>query len=113
MTVSQDGRIALTLWKVRERFEKFTLLDIEIKTGRTHQIRVHLASINHPVVGDPTYNEGRDNNVADLNIRKALSGLNRQFLHAQKLSFTHPKTAERVTFTVDLPSELNQFLDKL
>ena len=113
MTVSQDGRSALTLWKVRQRFEKFTLLDIEIKTGRTHQIRVHLASINHPVVGDPTYNEGRDNNVADLNIRKAINGLNRQFLHAEKLSFTHPKTGERLNLTADLPSELNQFLDKL
>lgn len=113
MTVSQDGRSALTLWKVRQRFEKFTLLDIEIKTGRTHQIRVHLASINHPVVGDPTYNEGRDNTVADLNIRKALSGLNRQFLHARKLSFTHPKTNERLTFTADLPFELKQFLSKL
>jgi 23S rRNA pseudouridine1911/1915/1917 synthase len=113
MTVSQDGRSALTLWKVRQRFEKFTLLDIEIKTGRTHQIRVHLASINNPVVGDPTYNEGRDNTVADPDIRKAIKGLNRQLLHAQQLSFTHPKTSERLTFTADLPSELNQFLDKL
>ena len=113
MTVSQDGRSALTLWKVRERFEKFTLLDVEIKTGRTHQIRVHLASINHPVVGDPTYNEGRDNTVADPNIRKAIKDLNRFFLHAQKLSFTHTKTGERLSFTADLPLELKDFLGKL
>ena len=113
MTVSQDGRTALTLWKVSQRFEKFTLLDIEIKTGRTHQIRVHLASINHPVVGDPTYNEGRDNTVANPDIRKAIQDLNRQFLHAQQLSFTHPKTGERVTFTADIPVELKELLAKL
>src|SRR3954447_23249765 len=102
MTVSQIGRSALTLWRVRQRFEKFTLLDVDIKTGRTHQIRVHLASINHPVVGDASYNEGRDNNVADLTIRKAIQSLNRQFLHAEKLSFTHPKTGELLTFTAEL-----------
>ncbi|MCA1589916.1 MAG: RluA family pseudouridine synthase [Acidobacteria bacterium] len=63
MTIAANGRYALTLWKVRRRYEKFTLLDVEIKTGRTHQIRVHLASINHPVVADEIYNEGRDKTV--------------------------------------------------
>jgi 23S rRNA pseudouridine1911/1915/1917 synthase len=113
MTVSQTGRSALTLWRVRQRFDKFTLLDIDIKTGRTHQIRVHLASINHPVVGDATYNEGRDNNVADLEIRQAIKHLGRFFLHAQTLSFTHPKTGERLTFTAELPDELTNFLSVL
>ena len=113
MTVSQTGRSALTLWRVRQRFDKFTLLDVDIKTGRTHQIRVHLASINHPVVGDATYNEGRDNNVADLDIRQAIKHLGRFFLHAQKLSFTHPKTGERLTFTAELPDELTNFLSIL
>jgi 23S rRNA pseudouridine1911/1915/1917 synthase len=113
MDVSQTGRSALTLWRVRQRFEKFTLLDVEIKTGRTHQIRVHLASINHPVVGDPTYNEGRDNTVADPKIRQAIKALNRFFLHAQKLSFTHPKSGERLTFDAELPLVLNEFLGKL
>ena len=113
MTVSQTGRSALTLWRVRQRFEKFTLLDVEIKTGRTHQIRVHFASINHPVVGDATYNEGRDNNFADLTIRQAIQSLNRFFLHAAMLSFSQPKTGERLTFTADLPVELTEFLGKL
>ena len=113
MTVSQDGRSALTVWKVRQRFEKFTLLDVEIKTGRTHQIRVHLASINHPVVGDPTYNEGRVNTIADLNVRKAIKDLHRFFLHAQALSFKHPKTGDRLSFTAEIPPALNAFLDKL
>jgi 23S rRNA-/tRNA-specific pseudouridylate synthase len=100
----------LTLWRVRQRFEKFTLLDVDIKTGRTHQIRVHLASINHPVVGDATYNEGRDNTVADMKIRKAIHDLGRFFLHAEKLSFTHPQTKEKMEFISSLPDELKAFL---
>src|SRR3954447_902348 len=98
MTVSQIGRSALTLWRVKEHFDKFTLLDVDIKTGRTHQIRVHLASINHPVVGDENYNAGRDKTVADLTIRKAIADLGRFFLHAEKLAFTHPHSGERLDF---------------
>src|SRR5687767_12550877 len=77
MTVAANGRHALSIWKVRQRFQKFTLVDVEIKTGRTHQIRVHLASINHPVVGDGTYNEGRDNTVADIDIKNAIRMMDR------------------------------------
>ncbi|HKP68946.1 MAG TPA: RluA family pseudouridine synthase [Pyrinomonadaceae bacterium] len=113
MTVSGTGRHALSFWKVRERFEKFTLVDIEIKTGRTHQIRVHLASINHPVVGDSTYNEGRDNTIADQEIKKAVEKLGRFFLHAEKLSITHPKTGERLEFNCPMPVELARLLDQI
>jgi 23S rRNA pseudouridine1911/1915/1917 synthase len=113
MAISETGRNALTLWHVRQRFEKFTLLDVEIKTGRTHQIRVHFASINHPVVGDAIYNEGRDNTVADDAIRAAIQNLNRFFLHAEKLSLTHPKSGERLVFTAALPDELTAFLQVL
>ncbi len=113
MTVAANGRHALSLWKVRQRFEKFTLLDVEIKTGRTHQIRVHLASINHPVVGDATYNEGRDNTIASSDIKNAIRKMNRFFLHAEKLSFTHPKTGETMSFELPLPTELVAFLNLL
>ncbi len=113
MTVAANGRPALSLWKVRQRFEKFTLFEVEIKTGRTHQIRVHLASINHPVVGDATYNEGRDNTIANVEVKKAVEKLNRFFLHAEKLSFTHPKTDEQLSFTSELPKELAQLLENL
>lgn len=113
MTVAANGRNALSLWKVRQRFEKFTLLNVEIKTGRTHQIRVHLASINHPVVGDATYNEGRDNTVADINVRKSIQSLGRQFLHAGKLAFTHPKTGERLSFTAEMPVELKGLVGRI
>jgi len=113
MAIRQHGRNALSLWKVRKRFEKFTLLNVEIKTGRTHQIRVHLKSINHPVVGDETYNGGRDKTVKDMKVRQAVSELNRFFLHSEKLSFTHPQTTERVEFYVPMPEELKNLLEMI
>ncbi len=113
MKVATSGRSALSLWKVRKRYAKFTLLDVEIKTGRTHQIRVHMGYINHPVVGDEIYNEGRDNTVADTNIHNAIASMRRFFLHAEKLSFTHPETGERLDFQQELPPELMQFLNAL
>ncbi|HMT06355.1 MAG TPA: RluA family pseudouridine synthase [Pyrinomonadaceae bacterium] len=113
MTVAANGRNALSLWKVRQRFDKFTLVEVDIKTGRTHQIRVHLASINHPVVGDATYNEGRDNTIADQDIKKSVERLGRFFLHSEELSFTHPKTGERMDFQQPLPDELTNFISLL
>ncbi|MFL6373203.1 MAG: RluA family pseudouridine synthase [Pyrinomonadaceae bacterium] len=113
MRVAAHGRAALSLWEVKQRFDKFTLLEVEIKTGRTHQIRVHLASINHPVVGDETYNAGRDKTVADLSIRKAIADLGRFFLHAERLAFTHPKTGDRLEFSQQLAEELEQFLKQI
>ena len=113
MKVATHGRSALSLWKVRQRYAKFTLLDVEIKTGRTHQIRVHMGYINHPIVGDEIYNEGRDNTVADTDVRNAIRNLGRFFLHAERLSFTHPKTGERMDFVQEMPAELNEFLGLL
>lgn len=113
MAIRAHGRSALSLWKLRKRFEKFTLLNVEIKTGRTHQIRVHLASINHGVVGDETYNGGRDKTVKDLKVRQAIAEMNRFFLHAERLSFTHPKTLERMDFYVPMPPELNDLLEMI
>lgn len=113
MAIRSHGRNALSLWKVRKRFEKFTLLNVEIKTGRTHQIRVHLASINHPVVGDDTYNSGRDKTVRDLEIRKAIADLNRFFLHAERLHFSHPTTGERLEFYQPMPPELKNLTEIL
>jgi 23S rRNA pseudouridine1911/1915/1917 synthase len=113
MTVAANGRSALSIWKIRERFEKFALLNVEIKTGRTHQIRVHLASINHPVVGDANYSEGRDNTIADNEIKKSVEKLNRFFLHAEKLSFTHPATNIRQELNQPIPPDLENFLTKL
>ena len=113
MAVVRGGRNALTLYRVRRSFDRFTLLDVELKTGRTHQIRVHLAWIKHPVVGDETYGGGRDNSIQDPRLRAQIRHLNRQFLHAEKLAFTHPKTNELVKFETPLPSELADLLTAL
>lgn len=113
MAVVRNGRPALSLWRTRRRFERFTLLDVEIKTGRTHQIRVHLAWLKHPVAGDTLYNGGRDKTTADKQARPALTALGRQFLHAEYLGFTHPRTGEELRFHAPLPAELVELLGKL
>jgi len=113
MAVVRSGRNALTLYRVRRAFDRFTLLDVELKTGRTHQIRVHLAWMKHPVVGDETYGGGRDNTIQDPRLRAGIRSLNRQFLHAEKLGFKHPQTGEFVKFESPLPPELEGFLTQI
>ncbi len=111
--VGGGGRPALSLYKVKRRFARVTLLDVEIRTGRTHQIRVHLAAQKHSIVGDATYNAGRDNQTADADLRTRIKKLDRQFLHAAELAFAHPTTNVRVRFHAPLPVELREFLDRL
>lgn len=100
-----NGMRAITLVKVRERLPGFTLLEVTIKTGRTHQIRVHLQSAGHPIAGDDKYGEFERN--------KALQkqGLRRMFLHAWRLQFTHPANGERIELLAPLPPELQSFID--
>lgn len=99
--VTAKGKDAITRFQVVERFGDFTLVELSLETGRTHQIRVHMAYIGHPVAGDPLYGP-----------RKTLAG-NGQFLHAQTLGFTHPSTGEMVTFTAEPPIIFRQTLEKL
>ena len=98
-----DGMRSITLVKVSERLQACTLLEVTIKTGRTHQIRVHLASQGHPIAGDDKY--------GDFEWNKALSkqGLKRMFLHAWRLQFTHPVTGKRIELKSALPPELQLF----
>jgi 23S rRNA pseudouridine1911/1915/1917 synthase len=110
MAVVRGGRGALSLYRVNRRFNRFTLLDVELKTGRTHQIRVHLAWLKHPVVGDETYGGGRDNTIQDPKLKSQIRNLGRHFLHAEKLAFEHPATGERVKFESPLPPELSNLL---
>lgn len=105
MAVRAEGRSSVTWFSVAERFGDASLLDVRLETGRTHQIRTHLASIGHPIVGDAAY--GRDPAFA----RRL--GLSRPFLHARRLSFDHPETGERVEVASDLPPELEHALEHL
>lgn len=111
MAVVRGGRPSLSIYRVRKRFERFTLLNVELKTGRTHQIRVHLAWLKHPVVGDDAYGTGRDKTIPDQQLRSEIANLHRQFLHAEQLGFRHPSTKEEVRFTVPIPPELQAVLD--
>lgn len=113
MAVVRGGRSSLSLFRVRSRYQRFTRLDVELKTGRTHQIRVHLAWLKHPVVGDQTYGGGRDNTVQDTKLRTKIRALNRQFLHAERLRLNHPKTGAVMEFKAPLPVELESFLELL
>ena len=112
MAVVRGGRPALSIYRVRRRFECFTLLDVELKTGRTHQIRVHLAWLKHPVVSDEVYGGGRDKTVSDPKLRSRIATLGRPFLHAEQLGFRHPRTSEELRFTVSLPQELEELITK-
>jgi 23S rRNA pseudouridine1911/1915/1917 synthase len=105
-----EGREAITHYTVQRRIAspagKFTLLKVQIGTGRTHQIRVHLASLGHPVVGDTLYGAPREVRIKG---EKRIS-LGRNFLHAADLEFMHPRTQARVSLSRDLPAELVEFL---
>lgn len=106
-TKSRRGKDALTLWKVRERYGLATLLDVEIKTGRTHQIRVHLSSRGYGVIGDSVYGgSSKVHAVKEPQLKNALKKLNRQALHSAKLSFLHPQTGQRLIFFADMPSDM-------
>jgi 23S rRNA pseudouridine955/2504/2580 synthase len=102
-----DGMPAVTLVKVREATSDFSLLEVTIKTGRTHQIRVHLATEGFPILGDDKYGDFELNR--SLARAKAQPGLKRMFLHAWRLQFDHPATSERLELLAELPLELIQF----
>lgn len=112
-TRRSGGREAVTHYEVQRRIDspygKFALLKLRIETGRTHQIRVHTASIGHPVVGDALYGAPRE---ITRKTGSALS-LRRNFLHAAELQFAHPRTGEALSFAVPLPEQLNEFLRAL
>ena len=99
--VTAKGKPALTRFQVLERFGDYTLVELQLETGRTHQIRVHMAYIGHPVAGDEVYGP-----------RKTLKG-HGQFLHARTLGFTHPQTGEVLEFTAEAPATFQETLDKL
>ena len=101
MAVLSEGKPAITHFKVLERFDQFTYVECRLETGRTHQIRVHMQFINHPIVGDPIYGP------------KKVIGDEGQYLHAKTLSFFHPTKKEHMTFHATMPDTFQTMLDKL
>jgi 23S rRNA pseudouridine1911/1915/1917 synthase len=112
-TRAPRGREARTSWSVAERFDGAALLRVRIHTGRTHQIRVHLASIGHPVAGDPVYGGTRTPSSRRAAARAALQALERPALHAARLALDHPRTGERCSFEAPLPADLAAVLTAL
>ncbi len=102
MAVTKQGKEAITHFKVLQRYDKYTLLEIKIDTGRTHQIRVHLSEIGYPVIGDYTYSNGKNE-----------FGIIGQLLHAKKLEFMHPITSEKMILEAELPVEFENVLKEL
>lgn len=101
MAVSKDGKNAITHFKVLKRYDKYTLVEVKIETGRTHQIRVHMSHIGYPVVGDVVYSNGKNP-----------FGVIGQMLHAQKLTFKHPITNEELNLEAPLPTYFIEVLNK-
>jgi len=118
-THSKRGRTAQTLWQVAERFQGASLLRLDLKTGRTHQARVHCAALHHPVIGDTVYGKARlkerllKDKRLNQDVRNALQIISRQMLHAKRIRFRHPETAHTVTFEAPLPDDMNALLTAL
>jgi 23S rRNA pseudouridine1911/1915/1917 synthase len=119
-TATRKGRQSETSWRIHKRFQFFTLLELTLKTGRTHQIRVHCAAMNHPVVGDPIYRHRKllknydklfktlPSPLADL-----LQKIPRQMLHAWQLGFVHPQTGRDMSFESPIPADMQALIEKL
>jgi 23S rRNA pseudouridine1911/1915/1917 synthase len=119
-TTTRKGRDAETTWQVCERFPGITLLELNLKTGRTHQIRVHCAAIGHPVVGDPVYRPRKlfadsGSLLAEIPppVVSALKSISRQMLHAWRLSFTHPSEKILLAFESPMPPDMADVIDLL
>ena len=119
-TTTRKGRDAITLWKVRQRFAGITMLELNLKTGRTHQIRVHCAALGHPVIGDPVYRSRKLLAKLKENLHKhppaaidALRSADRQLLHACQLSLTHPHSKKHMDFESPLPADMDKLIAQL
>ncbi len=108
--VREDGREAVTHYRVREKFRAMTLVECRLETGRTHQIRVHMAHVRHPIVGDLAYGNLRLPKAATPELIEALRGFRRQALHAERLEFAHPASGEMLHFEAERPADMDALI---
>ena len=118
-TVSPRGRTAETEWNIKEQFQGFALLEVHLKTGRTHQIRVHCSALHHPIVGDKVYGPRKLEKTIAMGrpqsdqILQVLKSVKRQMLHAWRLGFRHPLTGEAVSFESPLPEDMASIIQRI
>lgn len=114
MAVQKNGKDAVTHFRVREKYRAHSLIDVQLETGRTHQIRVHMAHIRYPLLGDPVYG-GRLALPAGISpeLEKVIRDFKRQALHARRLSFAHPMTSEPLVFEAQLPADMTLLIKSL
>jgi 23S rRNA pseudouridine1911/1915/1917 synthase len=115
-TISSKGRNATTIWHVKQRYQGATLIEADLITGRTHQLRVHFQAIGYPILGDPVYS-GRRGIYRDIKaghpLRPLLKWVNRQMLHACRMSLRHPHSGQQMTFSAPLPDDMSNVLNLL
>lgn len=113
MAVVPSGRRAVTHWRLEKPLRYASLLRCRLETGRTHQIRVHLRSIGHPIIGDPVYSGPQWKGIPDRKLQRDFASLQRQALHATRLRFPHPATGETMEFRSELPADLAALVEQL
>jgi 23S rRNA pseudouridine1911/1915/1917 synthase len=114
MAVTERGKAAVTHYRVLKKYRAHTLLQLRLESGRTHQIRVHMAHLHHPLLGDPVYGGRlRIPKGATPALAETLRGFKRQALHAMKLALEHPLTGERMQWTASVPKDMSELMEAL
>ncbi|HEX2059409.1 MAG TPA: RluA family pseudouridine synthase [Thermoanaerobaculia bacterium] len=113
MAVVADGRNAITDYEVTERLRHASLVRCRLRTGRTHQIRVHMKHLGHPIIGDPVYSGPQWRGIPDKKLQRALSSLTRQMLHAAKITFAHPRDGRAVSVEAEQPHDMREIVELL